>query len=682
VNNGDSWIPEIQFLRAVAVTLVLAFHAFPNTVPGGFIGVDLFFVLSGFLIHRQIAEDIRRSQFSLPLFYVRRAMRLLPAASLVLVASLSLGLLFVSEVRWFDLVTEARASVLYWQNWHLLATKTDYFAAGSSLLQHFWSLSVEEQFYLVWPGWLLLLTAADRATPRLNGAWLKGGVVILLISSLALSVLTEDYEPELAYFGTHLRAWEFAAGALFSMRRPSSLGRLSAVFACLGMGLIVSTAFLLNAENVFPGWAILPVGGASLLLIAKIDSSALQRMFQAKIVRVVAELSYSLYLWHWPLFVLARERFHSPFAVPVATLVSVGLAALTYRYVETPLRFRKGVDNRRALSLATTAVLGASVFLIAYRAEGNLVERPSLKVIEQALDQRRLDCLGAQRLLQENCSNRFGQHFAPDPTRAAIEVKKSRYARRCILRPGKPGFRECKFGKRDAKHHLFLFGDSHALQWGPAFDELANAHGYRLTMAAMGSCPPNLQRLGRGKARLREHCQRWVEEAVRRIKKDPSIDLVITSAMNNTYWKKAGKLDAFDSGVDGYVATWRQIERPGLRILVLGDTPRPKKDHLECVVGAKSERDLAACSHNRKEAVIRQKFGFERRSDPLALAAEKFGKGALYFDPTQGFCESKTCPAVIGNVLVFHDAHHMTPFFARTFEPTLEKIIEPLLRKD
>ena len=321
-------------MRAFAVIFVLVFHAFPDQLPGGFVGVDIFFVISGFLITGIILNDMDRGNFSPAMFYARRVRRIFPALIVVLIASLAAGyqLMLVPDLT--SLCKNAVASALFSANLMLLS-ETGYFDIDAHLkpLLHLWSLGIEEQFYLVWP-WLLL------AVPR---AWFVRFVLAVLVSSFALNVLLIHDHPSATFYLPVTRAWELMAGALVARWQPA--GTRPGLIAAAGAIAIGVSLVWFNARTAFPGWAAaLPVCGTMLLICSK--HSLFNRMVLGNRSAVnIGLISYPLYLWHWPLLVFL-QLWRS--GVPPTNLqrvlvlaLSFALAWLTYRYVEKPIRFGK-----------------------------------------------------------------------------------------------------------------------------------------------------------------------------------------------------------------------------------------------------------------------------------------------------------------------------------------------------
>ena len=362
---------DIDGLRAVAVTLVIAYHAFPDGLPGGFIGVDVFFVISGYLITQLVLAGLEDGSFSLGEFYRRRVRRIVPALLVVLAACFVFGwfTLLPGEFRWFgnSILWSAPflANVFFW---HV----TDYFDPGAryNLLLHLWSLGVEEQFYLVWPI-LLVVAARHGVTMRV--------LVAIIATSFAISLWGARTAPSVHFFLPGPRAWELCVGAVLAARhgqgaRPLAAGLTAArnwwssgqVKSVVGLVLILAGARLLSADNAFPGfWGVIPTTGAALLISAGPHTCVSRRFLGSRPLVFVGLLSYSLYLWHWPLFAFTRAFLgHELPTALIALIIGLTFAAAfaTYRLVEVPVR--SGALGRSALpallaGLATFTVLGA-----------------------------------------------------------------------------------------------------------------------------------------------------------------------------------------------------------------------------------------------------------------------------------------------------------------------------------
>ena len=306
--------PEIQALRAAAVLLVVICHLWPAALPGGYVGVDVFFAISGFLITSLLLREIDRTgRLSLSAFWARRARRILPAALATVLFCAVATAIFVPINLWPQFFAELRASTAYVQNWQLASTAVDYFAASDlpSPVQHFWSLSVEEQCYLVWPVLLVIAVAVSRSRPaRLRRRMLVIAIAAPTLLSLAFSLSQTRSNPQAAYFVTPTRVWEFGAGALLALLPP--VDRAPALFhsvlSWVGLGAIAVAAIAYSSTTAFPGHAaLLPVLGALAVMQAGVPTHrwAPSAAMQLRPVQYLGDISYSVYLWHWPLIVLA-----------------------------------------------------------------------------------------------------------------------------------------------------------------------------------------------------------------------------------------------------------------------------------------------------------------------------------------------------------------------------------------
>src|SRR4051794_29919817 len=384
--------PEIQALRALAVALVIAAHVWPDLVPGGYVGVDIFFVVSGFLITSLlVGELVGSGRIALTAFWARRARRILPAALVALLVTAIATLLVVPSHRWDAFLTEIAASAAYVENWQLAHAAVDYFAKadGVSPVQHYWSLSVEEQFYVVWPLLLLGAVAVTRGrSPRVRVLGLAAAMVLLTAASLAWSILHTPADPEAAYFVTPTRAWEFGAGGLLALlpvvtRTPELL---RALLSWLGLGAILAAGFAYGPNTIFPGsTALLPVLGALAVIRAGAADHRLAptRLLATSWVQRTGDLSYSLYLWHWPLLILLPYAVHLPDGVRQAVILeaTVGLAWLSTRYVEDPIRTADGLLRRPSRTLLLAGI--ATLLVLAVPAGGALHLRQELRHDEQ-----------------------------------------------------------------------------------------------------------------------------------------------------------------------------------------------------------------------------------------------------------------------------------------------------------
>ncbi len=359
---SDQYRPDIDGLRAIAVLLVVGFHAFPEAVPGGFIGVDIFFVISGFLITGIIARELGQQHFGLLAFYARRIRRIFPALIVVLGVTLVLGWLWLLPQAYAQLSSDVFASAAFVSN-IALWLQSGYFDIESSRkpLLHLWSLGIEEQFYLFWP--LILMLAARLRLSLLAVASL------IAIASLALNVALIGPDPVATFYLPFTRAWELLAGAALAcgwshIRHTPAASNLR---AAAGILLIAIAAGVLDSKNAFPGWwALLPVAGAALMISAPMAWGCRHLLASPAMVRI-GLISYPLYLWHWPLLVFSGIIKFAPLTLLERALIvglSFALAWLTYRFIEIPFRFGRPTRPRIAAlcsGMALVALAGGVI---------------------------------------------------------------------------------------------------------------------------------------------------------------------------------------------------------------------------------------------------------------------------------------------------------------------------------
>ncbi|MFM8528975.1 MAG: acyltransferase family protein, partial [Ilumatobacteraceae bacterium] len=381
---------DIEGLRAIAVGMVLLHHAHFLGLDGGFIGVDVFFVVSGFLITGLLLrEHADNGRISIPAFYARRARRILPASAVVIVTTALASWYWLDPLRVREVGSDVVGSGGFFANIVFAARATDYLQAESapSPLQHFWSLSVEEQFYIAWPALLLVLLMASR------GRRLPAAIAIGLISaeSLVLCVLQTESSQPWAFFGLHTRAWELGVGALVALgwsrieRAPMAL---RAALGWAGLITVVAAAFLLSTKVFFPGWlALLPVLGTAAVITAGDDHPRGPTVVLRNRARQwVGSRSYSLYLWHWPALIIAEGRAGGALSSGErigALLIACGAAELSYRLVENPIRHARLFTERTRPALGLGAVLVAASILtgVLLRADGTALATETIATL-------------------------------------------------------------------------------------------------------------------------------------------------------------------------------------------------------------------------------------------------------------------------------------------------------------
>ncbi len=687
---------DIQGLRAVAVTSVLLYHLWPNRLGGGFAGVDVFFVISGFLITEHLLAHPPTGPRGLLEFWSRRIRRLLPASLLVLLATVIASRIVAPETQWGATAHQVRAAALYVVNWRLADDAVDYLAAhnAASPVQHFWSLSVEEQFYLFWPVLILLVVVLARVF-RVRLARAVPVVMLAVVAgSLAYSVHLTHTDPARAYFVTGTRIWELGIGGLLAAlvsrrafgregepRRRQLPPAPRAVGAWIGLAAIAVTVFTYTGRTPFPGWqALLPTLGAAAVIGADAGREAYSpgALLALRPVQWLGDISYSVYLWHWPLIVLVPNVSGDKLGrldKAVIIAASIVLAALSKRYVEDT--FRRGGWGRplgKPFALAAVAmaiVVGASQL---QTVEVQHRQHQAEVAVKRALAGHGT-CFGAAALAAPagRCKVTTSGPILPDPVQAA-EDKSPAYAavshkKDCFAYLPRFPTVTCEFGRPAAPIRIALVGNSHAGQWVGALDAIARAEGWRLTTYLASQCAfADLPQTFPTGAQT-QSCTDWVHRTSAKVRAG-HYDLVIMTnrvsvpAVGET---KASSQPLYAAAYQGQLAALRAAHE---RVLVLRDTPAPGQSVPDCL--AAHSDDYGACDGSRKTWVPPEPV-------TTAVAALK-DPSIVEADLTRYICEPTRCRAVVGGVVVYFDATHLTATYAKTLAPYLRPYIERALR--
>jgi peptidoglycan/LPS O-acetylase OafA/YrhL len=670
---------DIQALRAVAVLAVLLNHLWPERLTGGFVGVDVFFVISGYLISSHVCREIDRTgRVRLGRFYARRIRRLLPAAFVVLGSTVVAAYFLLPYPRWGETAQHVIASALYGENWLLAAESVNYSAADAApnLVQHYWSLSVEEQFYLSWPVLLVLLFAVRRRQAQF------AGVAVVAAASLAFCVYYTGHSPSQAYFITPTRMWEFALGALVALAgaRFELPGRVAGVTAFVGLGMIVAPALAYGHGTPFPGYlALVPTVGTALVIVAgnRGDWQWHTTLSAARPVQWLGNVSYSLYLWHWPLILLAPFALGHVLTTPdkVAVLTaSIVLASGSRALVED--RGMSWQPLRRSAPLTFAAMAAGLVVLTV--AAGVLNQTYERQVAQAARDMTNEDagsCYGAGALAAD-CSDPFG------PARITAMGPANEYFRMppmCVqLDDYKIGEQKttsvCDFSQgRRSPQIVWLVGDSHAQQWQGAVMKLARERRWLVKFAAVGGCPfAKVHFTGyRGPVpeETRTACTDWTARMTDVIAADrPSTVFVSFFARMEFADDGSGRpqTEQYRDGLEPYWRTWTDA---GARVIVLADPPLNGEVRApDCVV--LNPDAPRSCAVRRLVA---------QPLDPLTEVARTSSiDGVSLVDLTDCFCDDSRCYAVVGGVTVYYDANHMNIEFVRSLEPMLAAALDAL----
>jgi peptidoglycan/LPS O-acetylase OafA/YrhL len=646
----SSFRADIEGLRGIAVLIVVAFHCRVPGISGGFTGVDVFFVLSGYLITGLLVTEIEKtSRLSLLQFYSRRMRRLLPASALTLIVSLILGFLISGPDQLSFAGRAGRATALYTSNIFFGRNAADYFSPTieTNPLLHTWSLAVEEQFYMIWP---LLIMAS------LIGMRSKKALIAVLSSltliSLGVSIWTTANAGTFAFYQLPARAWEFAVGGLGALCLGKII-RMPAPFwitmGWLGISIIISSAFWIPPGPNFPGWvALAPVLGTvtALMAGAELPLRGAGKLLGSSPLQFLGKTSYSWYLWHWPFLVLA-ETLRPEISVTGKLAVSglaLLIAAVTHRFVENPIRFHPILIQRPwrtvAMAVSLTAVSLATAIAFTKLAYSRMEKPEMRRIIEASVD--------VSRLSRE----------------------------KCMVPLDSPYIQLCDFGDTRSQTRMVLFGDSHAIQWFNPLEIIARERGWRLTTLVKMGCPAADIHLP-VYAKRADSCDQWRLDAFRLIDTMKPAVVIVASA---SVYIRGQQSRSYENTVS--LEQWRQGTERTLRrlsaknqVVMIRDNPLPLASIPLCLGRKDTLFPAESCEMVRDECLNPAVFDAEK-------AAARNLKNVHLLDMSDQLCEGNVCWAVKNGEVMYRDDNHLTGRFADSLRPILEMRLASFLGWD
>ena len=651
--------PDVEGLRAVAVLLVVLFHADIPGITGGFVGVDVFFVISGFVITGLLLRERATSgRTSILHFYARRMRRILPAATLVILATVAVGYLELGAVAGNSIANDGRWAAVFLANFHFAALGTNYFTATlpPSPLQNYWSLSVEEQFYLVYPT-LFLLVAWSKVRISLEAklAVVLGAVIAV---SYGLSVVQTQSHPTAAYYSLGTRAWELSLGALIAVG-SSWLRQLPVRVATLatwaGIAAIVTSACAFTVSTAYPGSLVaIPVLGAGLVIAGGVvvPRRGAEAVLGLRPLQWLGRRSYGLYLWHWPVLIIVAEYYGKSRLPPgvnvFLVLVALALAAGMYRILEEPVRHWR-------VPSATTVVAGAVLVVGTVVVLTMLIDSSSesitFPVVPAPNTETVLRGVGAAAHITS-----LPDPIRPSPTAAASDFGGNYENPSCSADLQQAKENLCVLGDPHGSDLMVVYGDSHALMWLPAFSGVAKATHRRLIVLGKSDCPaalisdvPNPPGIGTPGAPYAACAawHRWAVTVIRRL--HPDLLVISTQDLG---WTDA----AFHAGLTNLYSAVIPSSR---RVIYLGNIPLLPQAGPTCL--GQHPDNVQACSAPAN--VTRSPL---TQLDRAVTAAA----GAEYVDPFPWFCSS-ICTAVIGHYDVYLDRYHVTAAYGAYLQNAL-----------
>ncbi|WP_116248282.1 acyltransferase family protein [Nocardiopsis sp. FIRDI 009] len=655
--TGGAYRPEIQGLRAIAVLLVAVYHIWFGTVSGG---VDVFLLLTGFLITGSLLRSVeRRGRIGFPAFWARLARRLLPTMAVVLVGVMVATFLWLPAARWRGVLREVVASVLYHENWVLALNSVDYLADNDSAspLQHIWSLSVQGQFYVIAPVLVTLaafIAARAGRDPRRVLLFVLGGVFAL---SLAYSVYMTEANQPWAYFDSGARLWELALGGLFALVLPylNLPLRLRVLLGWTGLAALALCGALVPVSTMFPGYvALWPTGAAIMVILAGTTGSkwGADRWLVSRPLSVLADLSYSLYLWHWPVLVFylqVTERNMPSLKGGCYVLVtSLILAWITNKLVGDRV---EGLSRTKPGTRRDWGI--AAAFLVP------VLVASSLWYTDLTVEQRRLEALAADPANYPGAAVVANPELAenlpeapvyPDPAgRADVP---SIYPDGCDARLSGKHAIVCEYGDETSEHTIALVGASRTAHWFPPMLDIVEKHGWHLVNITKSGCQFATETPMRDGEVFTE-CIQWREEAMVELERIRP-DVVVTSSTRAT--------GGGERVHDGFIERWEQLREMGTDVIGIRDLPRRSERIPECLTEKSREECVESAYRTQAEVDPTQKLDY-------------VPDNVTFVDLTEYVCPGGECPAVLGNVMVYSDATHMTQTFSRTLTPMLEAAV-------
>ncbi len=692
-DGRDHFRPDIEGMRAIAVGLVLLFHGYGKPFTGGFVGVDVFFVISGFVITSLLLrEQIKDGRISVSGFYARRVRRILPASALTMLVTIFASYQLLGCISGDEIANDAKWTAVFMANLHFALVGTDYL--GSQLppspLQHMWSLGVEEQFYLVWPSIFLLLVVIIRRSRRRNVfGVLATSLLIIIGASLAWSIIQTSSNATWAFFSPLTRAWELALGALIAVVGPA-VSRVRTwvyqVAAPLGLAGIVVSALTLTPSMRYPGWAVvIPVVSSALLIWAGCGNpqTVIGRALSVRPMQWLGARSYSLYLWHWPILTVAAEyagHHLSNWQNSALLLAAVAASAVTFRLVENPVRNSRVMKARTGLTLAIGIVLILSTIAVAqWQIASNsgtwnplVATNPSRTVATRAQVLEAVKAAHSINVLPGSVAASL-----PTASTPADQAKATgRFDCQKIALPANfvdfskselgHEFGQCAAGDEHGTKLMVIYGESRAAMWGAALEGVAAKNGYKLRTFYMNGCPAlDLHFMSYQTHAPNDECYQFHESATAAIR-NLHPDLVITTSYS-TQMLADGSQPTAAQWQEGWESTFGQLAQPGTRFAMLGDLPTWEKDDARCLA--------AHASAVQRCAVPITKAKSENLEAEQAAAS---AAGALYIPSLPWVCTDR-CEPVIADMRVYSNRFHFSKAYAVYLTGAVAEALRPAL---
>ncbi|MEY3588944.1 MAG: hypothetical protein RJA47_1540 [Actinomycetota bacterium] len=697
---------DIEGLRAIAVLLVLMFHAGVPGMSGGYTGVDVFFVVSGFLITSlMLNERTESGRISLSAFYSRRIRRILPMSSIVAVVTLAASWLWLEPLRMRGLATDVLASAGFSSNFVFAHRGADYLQSTlpPSPLQHFWSLAVEEQFYVAWPA-LIVVACLGVGRERAGMLRLRIALVstVVAVGSFVTCMSLMDENQVWAFYRPHARAFELAVGALLAAVpavQGSLVRRIEALCAWGGLVAVVATAFVFDETTRFPGpWALVPVVGTALVLRGGDTTNwAPDSVLRFAPFQWMGSRSYSAYLWHWPILIIGAAAIGRDLSIMeglVCVAMALALSELSYRYVENPIRRRRSLVGTRAFAMggafllvvggtglfvrnnppslgtgpaATTPVLTTATSTTTAGGDAPAPAGGTTTTVAESAPMITNDRITLQAVHDALYVTRVPSNLTPS-VGGALNDMPVIYDNDCHAGFSTVTPKDCVFGDPASTTVIGLYGDSHAAQWFPAFEKVAIKNKWKLVTYTKRGCPPvDIEVYSKVLGKVYTECNPWRANVMKKMQADgvqvvfvASFDRLLDATTRIPIWQKPWR-----DGLQGTVDVLRAL---AITPVLVEDTPFPGQDVPTCL--SKNVTSVTACN-----VTVNSAF----RADMSSVRDDFETAGVPVLRSRQWFCADSLCPVVVGNLLVYRDDNHMTMSYARFVAPLVDAAIVPFV---